>query len=109
MAISGKHPLQYFLVNVATISTPELVAAPAAGKKIVLLNYTLVAGGVTSFTWKSAANAKSGPMGAGAAAVVDASGTPESPCLECNYGEALNIQNSAAIQLSGHGTYIVTD
>lgn len=108
MAISGKNVLKYFVINVVTATTPELVAA-VPGKHICVVNYTLVIKGATVVTFKSAANPISGPLDPGAAAVVDASGVPESPCFQTALGEALNLTNSAAVQVSGHGTYIEVD
>lgn len=105
MAISGKNTLKYAAVDENTAATNEIVAA-VAGRQIVVINYTLVTSGDVAVNWESGTTNISGVMDAGAAAVIDATGSPESPLMATALGEALALTLSAAVQVGGHVTYI---
>ena len=92
-------------INIAAAETSEIVAA-VTGRKIQLRAYVLTVAGETNLTWKSAATAKSGAM--------DVGGTSEPRGIsaymgdypmETVAGEALNLTNSEAVQVSGHVSY----
>lgn len=105
MAQPGHNTLKYAVVNANTAADATIVPA-VAGRQIVVLSYCLVLGGIVAVTWKSGATPLSGPMGAGAACVINADGAPEQPQFETAIGAALILGLSAAIQVSGHIAYI---
>jgi hypothetical protein len=105
MPRAGLYPLKYAVVNAATAATAEIVPA-VSGRAITVVNWTLVLAGDVTVTWKSGSTAISGPLAPGAAAVIDATGSPESPLMQTAEGAALNLTLGAAVQVGGTVTYI---
>lgn len=106
-ALTGVSAVKRAVINESTAASNEIVAA-VAGKRIIVLNYVLMAGGTVDVTWQSAATALSGAMPLVANAGI-ATTDAENGLLETAVGEALNLLSSAAIQVSGHLTYVEAD
>ena len=90
-------------IDAATSGDNTIIAA-VAGKKIRVLQYTLVCVAATDITWKSGATARSGVMSIASNSGIS---TPYSSdgLLETAVGEALNLNLSAANQTSGTIVY----
>lgn len=95
---------KFAVISESTLANNEIVAA-VADKKIRVLAYTLIANGDLTVTWKSAATALSGAM-----PLTQYSGLTPPYCklghFETATGEALNLDMSAAVQVSGHLVYV---
>jgi hypothetical protein len=93
-------------VSTATAGDNTVVAAPAAGW-IRLHGYVLVAGGAVNVTWKNdGATALTGAMALGSTVNLVA---PEAAdgWFDLSPGNALVLNLSAAVQVSGHVLYSV--
>lgn len=90
------------VIDTAGSGDTEIVAA-VAGKRIVVVNYVLISAGIVNVRWKSGSTNKSGalPLVANSGAVVPGDGR----WFSTGIGEALNLNLSAAIQVSGHLSY----
>ena len=99
----------------ASSSGDNTVVAAVTGKKIRVLNYTAIAAGSVSITWKSGASTSlSGamPLAAnGGAAPSAGAQTPigQIPLFETAQGEALVLGLSGAVLVAGHLTYVLGD
>lgn len=82
----------------------EIVAA-VANKRIVVVHWNVMAAGTTSVKWQSAATDLTGlyPLVANVGVVVDHS-VPDFG-LKTVAGQALNINNSATVQIGGYISY----
>lgn len=92
-------------INASTSGDNTIVAA-VTGKKIRVLQYVLIAAGAVNARWQSAA---AGSYLSGAlplAAQAGASAAFGGGLFETAAGELLNLELSAAIQVSGHLTYV---
>jgi hypothetical protein len=91
------------VINTASSGDLALVAA-SGGNKARLYRLILVAGGITNITFKSAATALSGPipLPANGSITLDFSGDP---WFTTATNEAFNLNNSAAVQISGTAYY----
>jgi hypothetical protein len=106
MPLPGVHALKYVPIDTATSGDNELVAAVEL-KRIVVLTYTLVASGAVSVRWKSGASTNlSGAMAFAANGGVAPAGDVGCPQFQTAKGAALVLNVSAAVQVSGHVTYI---
>lgn len=97
------YPIQQKAIDVA--ATAEIVAAPGAGQKVVLISFWLSASGAVNAKWQSGSTDKTGLMyfaAAGASFVV-----PRGGVVECAANEALNLNLSGSVPLDGHCEYIV--
>lgn len=99
----------------ASSSGDNTVVAAVTGKKIKVLNYTMIAATDVSATWKSGASTSlSGAMpltnNSGAAPSAGVS-TPAGlvPLFETAQGEALVLGLSSAVLVAGHLTYVLGD
>ena len=80
--------------------------AAVASKKITVLSYVLVATGAVTVKWRTASTDISGAMALAANGGVSAhSGDITIPLLQTATNEALNLNLSSAVQVSGHVTY----
>lgn len=103
----GKFPVKQAVVNKNTATSTAIVAA-VPGKSIRLISYVLVSAGVVSVTWENGDGGdRSGPMPMAANTVIHAMN--ENGLLWTDPGQSLNLLLSAAIQVSGHITYIEVD
>ncbi len=105
--------MKFASISAASSGSNEIVAA-VTGKRIKVLAYTVIAAGDVSITWRSASTAISGAMSiaqnGGAAPAAGASGPLGFvPLLQTESGEALNLNLSSAVQVSGHLTYVLGD
>jgi len=101
MGLSSQYPPRRGSINVATATTTAVVAA-VAGFRIVVTNLVLSQASGQTCIWKSGSTILSGP-------IVESysTGDNELGILETAIGEALNLTTSAAVQVSGHLTYIL--
>jgi hypothetical protein len=88
------------------VSGDNTIVGAVAGKKIRVLSYVLVGGGAVNARWKSGANNRSGPLPLAANSSV-APPAGSAFLFETNAGEALILNLSAAVQVSGHVSYAV--
>ena len=102
----GASAVKYAVINESTAASNELVAA-VTGKRIIVLSYTLLAGGTVNVTFQSAATAISGAMPLVANAGIAIS--DNNGLMDTVAGEALNLLSSGAIQVSGLLSYIEAD
>ena len=72
------------------VATTEIVATPAADKKIRVLGWLMTPEGASTMTWKSATTAKSGVM-LGATGVPNVAPFNPVGWFDCADGEALNL------------------
>lgn len=92
-------------IDVATAGDNTLVAA-VTGKQLRVLSYALVAGGAVAVRWKSgAATNLSGAMSFAANGGVAPAWSPVG-LLQTVAGDALVLNLSAAVQVSGHLVYV---
>lgn len=91
------------------VSGDNTLVAAIPGRKVRVLGYILVGAAAVSVRWKSATTALSGAMLATAPLACQQSGSSFDtvPALETNPGEALVLNLSAAVQVSGHLTFEV--
>lgn len=97
-----------FIITAAAAADVEQIPAPGVGLAIRVLGYSMISAGATNATWKSGATAKSGAMPLAANTGLSPSvGSPDGGArqFQCAENQALNLGLSAAIQVSGHGTY----
>lgn len=99
--------LQYAKIDTAASGNTALVAAAGTGKKIVVRNYLLIASAAVSVKFRSANTDLTGAMALSANGGASAAGHPEVGWFETAANEALNINLSAAQQVSGHVSYTV--
>lgn len=96
--------LLFASIDTATSGDNTLVAADASNK-IKLVSYVLVASGAVSVRWKAGTTNKSGAMALAANGGISAVGQPSAHLLETAVNEALILNLSAAVQVSGHISY----
>ena len=91
-------------ISTSSSGAVEIVAA-AAGKRIVVVSWNVMANGTTNVKWQSATTDISGLyyLVANVGAVVNHA-VPDFG-LKTTAGEALNINNSAAVAIGGYVTY----
>lgn len=95
-------------VDVAASTTGTLVAAPGAGKRIVVVNYVLVSLNDGTVQFKSASTAKSGAMNTGDWGGVSFPGTVKGPAFRCGTNEALTLTTGAQVGgTQGHLSYYI--
>lgn len=104
--LPGVSAVKFAVINESTAASNELVAA-VASKRIIVLSYTLLAAGTVNVTFQSAATARSGAMPLVANAGIAVS--DNNGLFATVAGEALNMLSSAAIQVSGHLSYVEAD
>ena len=98
-------PMTYKSISTAA-SGDTTILAGVAGHNYRVINYVIVSGGTTNITFKSGAAAVTGAMPLVANSGVSAASTRDAPLWESvALGDALVINNSAAIQISGHITF----
>lgn len=96
--------VKFASISEATAANNELVAA-VAGKKIRVIGLNFVCTGANTITFKSATDAISGAMGFDANSGLGGLYAPTG-LMETAVGEALNMTQSAATQVSGFLSYI---
>lgn len=96
----------YATFSTSSSGNTQVVAAQGAGNKIRVLRYRVSANGSTNVKWQSATTDISGLHYLTQYASGGGSYTPAGICQGAA-NEALNINNSAAIAISGEVTYVV--
>ncbi len=105
-SISGIYPVKQAIIDEIAIANNEIVAA-VTGKSIRMVSMMLTVAGAVNIQWKSGAAARSGLM-----EFADSGGMTHSAqdgILWTAIGAALNLDQDAAIQVSGTITYIEVD
>ena len=105
-SIAGIYPVKQVVLSESTIANNEIVAA-VAGMSIRMISMMLTVDGAVDIQWKSGTVARSGLM-----EFADSGGmTAESQTglLWTAVGAALNLDQSATVQVSGTITYIEVD
>ena len=100
---SGKI-LMHAVISEVTAARNAIVAA-VSGKKIKVFAYVLINTTAQIVTWESGTTALSGAMALASNGGITIAVQPPECILETVAGEALNITQSAATQLSGHLSY----
>lgn len=101
--------MPYALIDTA-VSGDNTIVAAAPGRKIRVIAYLAIAGGDVSIRWKSGSTSLSGAMALAANGGAAPAGAGESPSgyiglMETAPGQALVLNLSGAVQVSGHLTY----
>lgn len=100
-----KDRVQHGVINTAASGNTTL-ATPATGKKIKVISYVIVSGGTVNVKFRSTTTGDiTGPMPLVANTGVS-SGDSEYYHFKTVASEALQINLSAAVQVSGHFTYV---
>lgn len=108
--MARREKTQDFVIDRATSGDGSaVIAAPGAGFCVRVLSYTMVGGGAVNATWKSGATAKSGAIPLAANTGASPPGNPDGGARQFQGGdnEAIFLNLSGAVQVSGHGTYQV--
>lgn len=103
--------MKFVIIN-ASASGDSIIIPGILGRKIRVINYTLISAGAVIVTWKSASTAISGPMSIAANGGMAPSSSALTPVgmiglFETNVGENLVINLNGAIAVGGHLTYIL--
>lgn len=93
------------VVNVSTAATSALVAAPGTGYFVRVYGYVFLASGTTTVTLKNGTTALHG--GYDLTAQCGISAFAAAGWFDCSENAALNLTNSAAVQVSGHVRYAI--
>lgn len=102
-----------FVVINASLAGDNTIVAAILGRKIRVVNYTLISAGAVTVTWKSgAATSISGPMPLAANGGMAPSSSVLTPSgligvFETNVNEALVLNLGGAVAVGGHLTYIL--
>lgn len=100
----------FAVINAASSGANTIVGA-TAGKKIKVLNYSLVADAPVTVKWQSGVTDKSGAMSFGANGGISTPfGSPSSGwLLETDLSGALNLNLGAAVGVRGHLSYFLEE
>lgn len=107
VATGEGHALKFAKIDTATNGDTSVVAA-VTGKKIKLVSWFLIPGGTVSVKWFSkdhTGTALSGAMPGVANVSMGQAGRPSSHLLETAVGEALCLNLSTGVQVSGYLSY----
>lgn len=99
--------LQFAPISTAASGATQLVAAPGGSLQVKVVSYVIVAASAVSAKFQSATTDLTGAMPLAANGGVVAAGQPSSHWFECAANQALNINLSGAVQVSGHVGYFV--
>jgi hypothetical protein len=104
-SLSSGKTIKFASVSVSQAGDNQIVAAVTG--KIKVLSAALVASGTVNLKWRSATTDLSGaiPLVANSGFVLPASSPGQGNYLETAAGEALNINLSGGVQVSGHISY----
>ena len=104
--ISG-NPVLYAAISAAALGDNAVVAAAGAGLKIKVVSYKLVCTAANTVKWRSAAVDLEGGCAYAANQGVAFASDQKSPLLQTADNAPLNLNLSAATQVSGHVAYFV--
>jgi hypothetical protein len=102
--VPADRPQLFASVSTAASGVTPIVAANASNR-IKVVSYCLIAAGAVNVKWQSAANDLTGAMPFAANGGAAPTGSDDAPLLQTNVNEALNLNLSAAVQVSGHISY----
>lgn len=103
----GGKTIQFAVINASSSGDNTIVAAQASNK-IKVVSYAFVCSGVVSAKWKSGASTdRSGAMAFDANGGIGLAGTTDAHLLETAVNEALVLNLSGAVQVSGHVSYFL--
>lgn len=92
----------------ASASGDNTIVAGLPGRKIAVTSFVIVASGVVTVQWKSAATNLSGVMSLGANAVLPMIGSDDAPLFVTQAaGNALVLTLGGAVAVGGFASYIV--
>jgi hypothetical protein len=108
--MAKRERVQDFVIDRASSGDgAAVIAQPGAGFCIRVLGYIFVGAGAVNATWKAGATPKSGaiPLAANTGAAPSV-GSPDGGARQFQGGdnEAIFLNLSGAVQVSGHGTFI---
>lgn len=105
-AVQTSHTVKFASVNVSSPGDNELVAA-VADKKIKVLSAAIIAAGTVAVKWRSDTSDRSGamPLLASSGFVLPASLPAAGYYIETASGEALGLNLSAGVAVTGHISY----
>jgi hypothetical protein len=103
----------YFVAVNASSSGNNTIVSAITGRKIRVVNYTLISAAAVTVTWKSGSSTNiSGPMALAANGGMAPSSSALTPAgmigvFETSSGESLVLNLGSAIAVGGHLTYIL--
>lgn len=107
MALPGVGPIKFAAITNAAASGDTTLVAAVTGKRYIVVNYAIVATGAVSVKFKDGASTDlTGAMALAANGGVSFATDPTSPAFQTSVGNALVINASGAVQVSGHIAYI---
>jgi len=106
-SLGGTTEVLFDTINVATAGDNEILAAPPATKRIVVVHYLLNPQGAVNLYWRDGAGgaALCGTLAFGAAGFLEVS--YRDGVLGTSDGTALVLNLSAVVQVSGHIAYLL--
>lgn len=107
VSTAGGKTFQYKAVDNAAAAGDLTIQAASAGNKAKLISYLIVPNAACTVQWKRGATPLSGPMLLNAGAEYDAAGHLLAPLMETAVNEALILNVSTAVQVSGHCAYLL--
>lgn len=102
MGLAARHGAKRASIDISTATTTEVVAAPGAGKAIVVTNVVLTIISGNTAVWKSAATALCGAISTPGYVAGDG----DNGILQCEDNEALNLTSTSTEAITGHITYV---
>ena len=105
-ATAGGKPLQFASISTAASGATQLVAAQGGALKIKVVSYVIVASSAVSAKFQSSSTDLTGAMSLAASGGV-AAPSGSSHWFETAANQALNINLSGAVQVSGHLGFFV--
>lgn len=111
MAQPGVHSIRFAAIDNAAGTGNTTVVAATTGKRVVVTGYALVATGAVAVKFTDAAGGTNltGAMALAANGGVSHAGAVATPVLQTSVGNALVLNASGAVQVSGHLSYYLSD
>jgi len=98
-------PLKHAIISHASSGDNTIVENTSSEKRVVVLNYILVAAGAVTAQWQDEGANLSGAMALAANGGVSATGSQEEPLMETAKGSDLQLNLGGAVAVAGHLTY----
>jgi hypothetical protein len=103
----GVNTVKFAAINNAAASGDTTLVAAVAGKRYSVISYAIVATGAVSVKFKDGAGTDvTGAMALAANGGLSFAADPTAPAFQTSVGNALVINASGAVQVSGHVAYI---
>ena len=105
--LTTHHDILFAPINASSSGDNTLVAADTVGRRIKVLSYVFIAGGTVNVTFKSDSTALTGtmPMVVNAGIACPPSSPAQGPYMATAANEALILNLSDAIAVTGHLSY----